>query len=65
MIPYIIVGMANPMNAPRHPQTAAMAAAMSGVRKKLALPPIKWKPSARPRRLGSTDVEIVGAADGW
>ncbi|MBA7648906.1 hypothetical protein ES703_56696 [subsurface metagenome] len=65
MIPNITVGIASPMNEPRHPQAAAMAAAMSGARKKLPLPPIKWNPSARPRFFGSTDAEIIGAADGW
>jgi hypothetical protein len=48
IIPKIIAGTATPMKAPRQPKTAAIAAAVSGAIKKLALPPIACRPSARP-----------------
>jgi hypothetical protein len=38
--PKAIVGRAIPINEPRHPKAVAVAAAISGVKKKQALPPI-------------------------
>jgi hypothetical protein len=53
------------MKEVRHPQLAAIAAAMIGERKKLALPPIACTPSARPWFCDSTEEEIKGGAAGW
>ncbi|MBA7672917.1 hypothetical protein ES703_81104 [subsurface metagenome] len=53
------------MNGARQPKATAIAAAISGARKKLELPPIRWIPSARPRFFGLTDAEISGGEAGW
>ena len=63
-MPNTAVGIANPMYELRHPQAAAIATPMSGARKWLALPPMRWIPSARPWFFGSTDAEISGGAAG-
>ena len=64
IIPNIAVGTARVINEPLQPQTPAIAAAIIGAKKKLTLPPITWKPRARPRFAGSTDDEISGAEAG-
>ena len=60
-----MVNTASMMNELRQPQAMAIAATMSGAKKKLALLPSMWSPSARPKFFGLTDAEISGAADGW
>jgi hypothetical protein len=57
-------GMDMVTTAPRQPSAPAMAMAISGVKKKLAVPPIWCKPSARPWLFLSTDAATSGEEAG-